>query len=593
MVQNAHDRDRDLDRGRDPGSEPAAPEPGATSRTAVLVRYGTGLLILALLAGALLILSRWLEHTSVEDIRQAIRRIDARQLTLAIAAAAVSYWLLTLYDLLALRHLRRAVPYRWVAFTAFTSYAFSHSLGFASIIGATVRYRLYAPRGLGALEVAQVTLFVVTTFMLGLAAVLPVVMLVDPTALKALHVPPQGATLLGTAALAVLAVYATAGFWLRRPLRIFGHAIAFPRPSIAAGQLLLGLCDLALASAVLYFCLPPSDAVTYMDVVVAFGLALVAGIISHVPGGLGVFDAIVLVSLTPEMPGNDVMAGLLVFRLIYYLAPLILAGVMFGALEAFQARHRISRVSRTLSAPISPAVPLVLAACTFITGAFLLFSRATPQESLPAPFDAAALPLVEMSHFTGSVVGVLLILLAHAIQRRLHAAWVLSLVLLAVGCLSSLLMGGDWREAIVPGLIFLALLPARGEFHRRGNLLGNPLPSSWFVATGVALASAFWLGLFSYKHVDFSDELWWHFALHGDASRFLRASVAVGVIALCAAVVHLVRAATRARPGRTTPGELPRGAGERHCGTHGGTPEHMVGTPDGGSLVQRPASHPQ
>ncbi len=553
------------DHARDPGAEPAAPDLGATSRTAVLVRYGTGLLILALLAGALVILNRWLEHTSVEDIRQAIRRIDTRQLLMAIAAAAVSYWLLTLYDLLALRHLRRAVPYRWVAFTAFTSYAFSHSLGFASIIGATVRYRLYAPRGLGAVEVAQVTLFVVTTFTLGLAAVLPVVMLVDPTALKALHVPPQGGTLLGVAALAILAVYATAGFWLRRPLRIFGHAIAFPRPSIAVGQLLLGLCDLALASSVLYFCLPASDAVTYMDVVVAFGLALVAGIISHVPGGLGVFDAIVLVSLTPEMPGNDVMAGLLVFRLIYYLAPLILAGLMFGALEAFQARHRISRVSRTLSAPVSPVVPLVLAACTFITGAFLLFSRATPEESLPAPFDAAALPLVEMSHFTGSVVGVLLILLAHAIQRRLHAAWVLSLILLAVGCVSSLLKGGDWQEAIVPGLIFLALLPARGEFHRRGNLLGHPLPSSWFVAIGVALGSAFWLGLFSYKHVAFNDELWWHFALHGDASRFLRASVAVGVIALCAAVVHLVRAATRARhPEQTrTP---PEGRGHPHYG---------------------------
>ncbi|MBP2296123.1 lysylphosphatidylglycerol synthase domain-containing protein [Azospirillum rugosum] len=580
MVQNDHDRDRD------PGAEPAVPEAGTTSRTAVLVRYGTGLLILALLAGALLILNRWLEHTSVEDIRQAIRRIDARQLLMAVSAAAVSYWLLTLYDLLALRHLRRAVPYRWVAFTAFTSYAFSHSLGFASIIGATVRYRLYAPRGLGAVEVAQVTLFVVTTFTLGLAAVMPVVMLVDPTALKALHVPPRGGVLLGLSALALLAAYAAAGLWLRRPLRIFGHAIAFPRPSIAVGQLLLGLCDLALASSVLYFCLPASDAVTYMDVVVAFGLALVAGIISHVPGGLGVFDAIVLVSLTPEMPGNDVMAGLLVFRLIYYLAPLILAGLMFGAMEAFQARHRISRVSRSLSAPVSPVVPLVLAACTFITGAFLLFSRATPEESLPAPFDVAALPLVEMSHFTGSVVGILLILLAHAIQRRLHAAWVLSLVLLAVGSVSSLLKGGDWQEAIVPGLIFLALLPARGEFHRRGNLLGNPLPSSWFVAIGVALGSAFWLGLFSYKHVAFNDELWWHFALHGDASRFLRASVAVGVIALCAAVVHLVRAATQARPGRNPAGDLPGGDGERHCEAHGGTP-------DGGSLVQRTASHAQ
>ena len=512
-----------------------------------LVRYGTGLLILALLVGALLILNRWLDQYSIGDIRRAMAGIGTQQLVWATVAAVVSYWLLTLYDVLALHHLRRDLPYRWVAFTAFTSYAFSHSLGFASIIGTTVRYRLYAPLGLSAMEVAQVTLFVVTTFTLGLAVVMPIVMLIDPTALKALHLEPGTATLLGGGALAILAAYVLAGAWIRRPLRVFGHAIAFPRPSVAVGQLLLGLCDLSLAAGVLYLCLPASEAVTYMDVVVAFGLALVAGIISHVPGGLGVFDAIVLVSLTPEMAGNDVMAGLLTFRIIYYLAPLVLAGLMFGALEAFQARHRIGGVSRGLSAVVSPVVPLVLAACTFITGAFLLFSRATPDETLPSPFSAASLPLVEMSHFTGSVVGVLLILLSHAIQKRLHAAWVLSLTLLAIGFAATLLKGGDWREAIVPGLIFIALLPARSEFYRRGTILTQSLSPTWFVAVGVALASALWLGLFSYKHVEFNDELWWHFALHGDASRFLRASVAVGVIALAAALIHLVTAAARLR----------------------------------------------
>lgn len=512
-----------------------------------LLRYGTGLLILVLLGGALWVLDRWLDSYSVADIRRALGRIGTGQLVAATAAAAVSYWLLTLYDVLALLHLRRRVPYRRVAFTAFTSYAFSHSLGFASIIGATVRYRLYAPFGLSGLEVAQVTLFVVTTFTLGLAVVMPIVMIVDPASLKALQVPPDTGVLLGVAALVLLSAYGVAGAWLKGPLRLFGHDIAFPRPAIACGQLGLGLCDLLLAAGVLYLCLPPSDAVSYMDVVVAFGIALVAGIISHVPGGLGVFDAIVLVSLSPEMPGGDVMAGLLVFRIIYYLAPLIIAGLMFGGLEAFQARRRIGDLSRAVSATISPLVPLVLAGCTFIAGAFLLFARATPDAELPSGADESTLPLVEMSHFTSSIAGVLLILLAHALQRRLRVAWVLTLVLLAVACLSTLLRGGDGREAIVPALILLALLPARGEFHRRGGLLRQPPSPTWFFAAGVALASALWLGLFSYKHVQFSDELWWHFALHGDASRFLRASVAVGVIALAAAVVHLVTVASRLR----------------------------------------------
>jgi phosphatidylglycerol lysyltransferase len=145
-----------------------------------------------------------------------------------------------------------------------------------------------------------------------------------------------------------------------------------------------------------------------------------------------------------------------------------------------------------------------------------------------------------MSHFLGSIVGLLLILLAHAIQRRVRAAWGVSVALLAIACLSALAKGGDWQEAIVPGSILLALLPARREFHRRAPMLSRSLSPTWFVATGAALASALWLGLFSYKGIRFEDQLWWQFAASGDASRFLRAAVAVGVVTLCAAILHLI-----------------------------------------------------
>lgn len=531
------------------GREAAASPSRAPSRRNLILRYGTGLLILALLWGALVVLDRWLDRYSIQDIRRALGRIEAWQLLGAAAVSAASYALLTLYDVLALRHLRKSLPYRWVAFTAFTSYAFSHSLGFASIVGATVRYRLYTPLGLNGVEVAQVTLFVVTTFTIGLAVVLPLAGALDPSVLTGLGLPPGSGMTFGVLAVAGLVLYVAAGAWFRAPLRILGHDVALPRPSIAMGQIALGLCDLALAAMVLHLCLPASGAVAYADTLVVFGVALVAGIISHVPGGLGVFDAIVLVGLSPMMAGDDVMAGLLVFRVLYYLAPLVLAGVLFGGIEALQARHRLLHVSRRLRVVVGPAVPLVLAACTFVTGAFLLLSRATPEETLPSPLSALSLPLVEMSHFTGSVVGILLILLSHAVQRRVRAAWVLSVVLLGLGCLSALLKGGDWLEAIVPAAILLALIPARREFYRRGPALSRSLSPTWFVATGVALASALWLGLFSYKGVRFEDDLWWQFALHGDASRFLRAAVAVGVVALAAALIHLISAATGERGG--------------------------------------------
>ncbi|WP_207477987.1 lysylphosphatidylglycerol synthase domain-containing protein [Arenibaculum pallidiluteum] len=526
-----------------------------------LLHYATGLLVIALFGGALVILDRWLDRYSVEDIRAALGQVGVGQLATASAVAMVSYAVLTLYDALALRHLRRSLPFRWVAVTAFTSYAFSHSLGFASVVGASIRYRLYAPLGLTGFEVAQITLFVVTTFTIGLVVVVPIAMALDPASFAAVGVPEGMVTALGAAAVAALVAYVCAGFVLRRPVRVLRREIAFPRPGIAAAQVGLGLCDLVLAALVLYLSLPVSDTVTYLDTLVVFGLALVAGIISHVPGGLGVFDAIVLVGLSAKMPGSEIVAGLLVFRVIYYLAPLIAAGLLFGGIEAARARHRVAGLSRGAAALIGPAVPAGLAVCVFVTGAFLLLSHATPEETLPDPLHVVSLPLLEMSHFVGSVVGVLLILLSHAIQRRLHAAWVLSLPLLALGALAALLQGGAWHVAIVPGLILLALLPARGEFHRRGALLAQPFTTGWFVAVVVALGSALWLGLFSYKHVEFRDELWWEFAIHGDASRFLRASVAVGVVALAASVLHLI---VEGSLGWRRPGRHSGGHGEPH-----------------------------
>ena len=541
------------------GAPPRTESPPAPTQTTGgrILRYATALLVIALFLGALVILDRWLDRYSVADIRAALRRVGTGQLVAAAAVALFSYWVLTLYDALALRHLRRRLPYPWVAVTAFTSYAFSHSLGFASVVGASIRYRLYAPLGLSGFDVAQITLFVVTTFTIGLVVVVPLAVVLDPDAFAAVQVPQQAVTVLGLAALAGLAAYVCAGFWLRRPVRILGYGIAFPRPAIAAAQVGLGLCDLALAALVLHLCMPVSPVVGYTDTLVVFGLALVAGIISHVPGGLGVFDAIVLVGLSPQMPGSDVVAGLLVFRIVYYLAPLIIAGLVFGWIEAARARHRVAGLSRSAVGLISPAVPAGLAVCVFVTGAFLLFSHATPEDTLPDPLSVVSLPLLEMSHFLGSVVGVLLILLAHAIQRRLRAAWLLSLPLLALGTAAPLLEGGNWHVAIVPGLILIALLPARGEFHRHGALLAQPFTTTWFVAAVVALGSAFWLGLFSYKHMEFRDELWWEFAIGGDASRFLRASVAVGIVALVASVAHLIAEASRER------GDPP-GEGQRH-----------------------------
>jgi phosphatidylglycerol lysyltransferase len=138
------------------------------------------------------------------------------------------------------------------------------------------------------------------------------------------------------------------------------------------------------------------------------------------------------------------------------------------------------------------------------------------------------------------VDGVLLLLFAYGMQQRLRWAWALSVVLLCAGAVSLMLKGFAWEEAIALVLLLLALLPARREFYLSSSPPSQQYAFGWFVAIAVVLTTAFWLGVFSYKHLD--DAEWWRFTLHDNASRFLRASIAVAIVALGAAAYRLLSA---------------------------------------------------
>jgi phosphatidylglycerol lysyltransferase len=156
---------------------------------------------------------------------------------------------------------------------------------------------------------------------------------------------------------------------------------------------------------------------------------------------------------------------------------------------------------------------------------------------------ALPLPVLEVSHFAGSVVGMALLLLAQALRRRLDAAWLVAIGLLAAGAVASLAKGLDWEEATLLVALLLALLPFRAQFRRRAALLEEPFLGGWLLSALLVLAGSLWMGFFSYRHVEYRNELWWEVALRGDAPRFLRASVGAVVAAAAFGIARLLRPA--------------------------------------------------
>ncbi len=189
--------------------------------------------------------------------------------------------------------------------------------------------------------------------------------------------------------------------------------------------------------------------------------------------------------------------------------------------------------------------PPAFAFLAFISGAVLLLSGATPGVGwrMEVLRSSVPLPVVEFSHFLGSVIGVVLLLLARGLQLRLDAAYFLSLLLLGTGMLASLLKGLDYEEATVLGVVLLSLLPTRGYFYRKASLFAEPFSAGWIASVGIVLLGSLWLGFFSFKHVEYSGDLWWTFAFSENAPRALRATVGAVMTCLLIAALRLLRPA--------------------------------------------------
>lgn len=505
------------------------------------------LLGLILFGVALFVLSRALQHHHLKDIVRQIEAIPRVGLAAALVLTILDYLTLTGFDTLALHYAGRRLAYRRTALASFISYAFSHNVGLSFITSVSVRYRLYSTWGLTALEIAKVSAFCGMTFWVGYLALAGAVFLVAPPPTGGLHLPVHSLRVVGAALLLILGAIAAASLAGRRGLRIRGQTFKIPDPKTLAAQIVVSTVDWTLAGSVLFAVLPAGSGISWPEVQGAFLVAQFAGLVSNVPGGLGVFETVVLVLLGPVIPAAALIGSLVTYRVIYYLLPLGASALLLGAHELAERREGVGKVARAVGRWAPQLAPPVLGFATFLAGLLLLLSGATPAAPSRLAFlrGVLPLPLLEASHFLASLVGAALLLLARGLQRRLDAAWWLAMTLLMVGIGASLLKGLDWEEALILALVFAALAPCHRHFYRGASLIRERFSPAWGAAVVLALGSAFWLTLFAHKHVEFSSELWWRFAVHGEAPRSLRALV--GALALTG-LFALARLLTPAPP---------------------------------------------
>jgi len=474
-----------------------------------------------------------------------LQAIPRAHVLAALGLTAASYCVISLYDVLALRYLRKRLRYARILFTSFIASAFGHTLGFSAFTGGAIRFRLYASAGITAVEVATIAAFVSLGIAIGLSTLAGISLFLSPAqAAAVLHLGHGLTFLVGALLLAAVAAYALWSSLSRGVIEIRGWALRAPGPAIGLPQVALGVIDLSLAGSVLWRLLPEGSHIAFIPFIGAYAIAIIAGIVSHVPGGIGVFETLMLLLLR-GVPPEALLGSLLAYRAVYYLVPLLFGAVLFGYKEVSATRAHLARARERAAMYVAPVAPQIAGALTFFAGTVLVVSGATPgiDARLALLHRFVPLAVLEASNLVASIIGLGLLLLSRGLFRRVRAAYSLSSSLLVCGVLASLLKGLRYEEAIVLALVLAVLALGRRAFYRPTAILDERFTPAWVASIAGVIILSIWIGLLVYRRVPYSDDLWRTFALHADAPRMLRASLAVIVLAIGYLTLNLLRPA--------------------------------------------------
>ncbi|HEY7642483.1 MAG TPA: bifunctional lysylphosphatidylglycerol flippase/synthetase MprF [Steroidobacteraceae bacterium] len=478
-----------------------------------------------------------LHEVRYADVVRQIATQPASNLLWAGLATALSYLVLTGYDFSALRYAGAKVRSSTVLLTSFIAYALGNTVGLGVLTGGAVRMRLYTAAGIDAGRVAQAAAFNAGAFVIGMTAFGAAGLLWGAPDVAALVRIPSWLL----RAIAVLLLMAVGGLIVAaaraRELRVLNRwPVRLPPANLAIRQLLISALDLTASAAALWFLLP-ADIISLPAFFAWYAMAVALGLLSHVPGGLGVFEAVILLACGGRAPPEQIIGALFLYRVVYYLLPLIAAAMLLAGYE----------LRSGVAAPIGRAAvavsPLLLATLTFIAGAWLLVSGVTPLsgEATDLLELHVPLPLVEASHFIGSVAGFAMLVVARGLLNRLDAAWWSAFLLALVAAVLALPKGIALSEGAYLTVLAFLLLASRRHFDRRSALFSQALGWAWILSIAWVVAACVLILFFAYREVAYDRELWWVFEFDANAPRGLRAMIGVMLAGLGFALWQLLR----------------------------------------------------
>lgn len=520
----------------------------------------------ALFGLGLFALYRLLAPVDIEAVTAQIRATPWQIIGMALMTTIAGYLCLAGYDWSALRHIGRSLPTPVVLTGGLLAYAFGNTVGLTAVSGGAVRWRFYAGLGLSGYDIAAISAFTAASFGISATLVGLTALAAHPAALAALLPwPPASLRLMAVAAVLAILLPLVFASVTGRKLQLGRFVLRAPTPGLLAAQLLISIGDICFSGLTLYLLLPGTQP-DFPVFLAIFAAATMAGVLSHVPGGVGVFETVLIAAMPAGAQLQNVAAALLLYRLIYYLLPFALALLMLAIFEAARvldrgpSRPALQRVAGAIEPAfraIQPLAPLLLAVMVFLSGLAMSVSSLLPPATQTSETAEALFPLafIEGSALVTSALGAALIVLSMGLVRRNLGAYSLTILAMLVGAGITIFQQAEPEQALSLLLSVLVLLPFRRAFHRRSMLTHSALTPGWIALMVAALAGLGFVLFFAHKGTPYANELWWQFAADEGAPRALRSGLLASLLVALAALFMLLRT-PRYRPEPPTAADL-------------------------------------
>jgi uncharacterized membrane protein YbhN (UPF0104 family) len=318
------------------------------NRIKATLGIGASVLIACL---ALWVLYQTFQRISVAEVVDNMRKAPVEALLAAAACAFGALFMLSLYEIVVVRFVKHSIGRAKPVITALITFPLGHAVGQAMLSGGALRYRMYAPVGFSAMEVGATALLCNLPYALGFGLLFDIALVSSADAVSPMFRISSGWLF----ALGCIGLAKDAGYlifiWLRKaPIRLGGWAVTVPTMRFTLLQLVIGIVDVVLVSSVLYLLLPASAGLDYLPFLAIYLASVLVGILSHVPAGLGVLESVLLV-LLPDVPPAELLASVLLYRVIYEILPLLFSLSLWGGYELLApdgARMRLTRPMATL-----------------------------------------------------------------------------------------------------------------------------------------------------------------------------------------------------------------------------------------------------